>query len=114
MQPSTTVIGAMSVFGPRGMRPAVPFMPTRPQKPAGIRMEPPPSPPVAMVTRPPATADEEPPDEPPAVRPCCHGLWQVPCSLLVDTLSPPNSDARHCPIGLMPPMSRRRLTCVLV
>ena len=34
-----------------------------------------------------------PPDEPPAVRPCCHGLWVTPLSLVTLTLSPPNSDA---------------------
>src|SRR6476661_1758043 len=84
--PSTTVIGWISVRGPRGIRPAVPFMPTRPLNPPGMRIEPPPSPPVAIVTSPPATADAEPPDEPPADRPCSHGLWVTPYTLLIETL----------------------------
>src|SRR4051794_29434589 len=95
----------MSVFGPRGIRPAVPFIPSRPQNPAGMRIDPPPSPPDAIVTRPPATAADEPPDEPPAVRPCRHGLWHVPCRRLVDTLRPPNSEASVWPTGTMPPCS---------
>ena len=41
-------------------------MPTSPQNPAGIRIEPPPSLPLARLTRPPATAVALPPDEPPA------------------------------------------------
>ena len=43
-------------FGDSGMRPNVALSPTRPQKPAGMRIEPPPSPPVASVRIPPATA----------------------------------------------------------
>jgi hypothetical protein len=56
-----------------------------------MRIEPPPSPPVASGTSPPATAAAEPPEEPPAVRPCFHGLWVTPLSLVVLTLRPPNS-----------------------
>ena len=40
-------------------------MPNSPLKPAGMRIEPPPSPPDAIGTSPPATAAAEPPDEPP-------------------------------------------------
>src|SRR6187551_518367 len=105
MQPTTTVIGWMSVIGPRGMRPAVPFIPTRPLKPAGMRIEPPPSPPDAMDTSPPATAEELPPDDPPAVAPWRHGLWQTPCSLLMLMLRPPNSEANVSPTGFAPPSS---------
>ena len=100
-------------WGPRGMRPTVPFMPTSPVKPAGIRIEPPPSPPVAMVTRPPATAAALPPDDPPAVRVGSHGLPVVPLSLVTDTLSPPNSLAVVWPIRLAPPRRRSRSTMVL-
>ena len=110
----TTVSGPIVVFGPRGMRPAVPFMPSRPLKAAGMRMDPPPSPPLAMGTSPPATAAAEPPDEPPAVRPCCQGLWVVPLSLVMETLSPPNSDAVVWPTGLAPPPSKSRDSIVLV
>ena len=67
-QPTTAVSGSISVLGPLGMRPNVDLSPNRPVKPAGIRMEPPPSPPVQMGSRPPATDAAEPPDEPPGVR----------------------------------------------
>ena len=67
-QPTTTVRLPYGAIGDRGMRPNVLFRPTRPQKPAGIRIDPPPSPPVASVTSPPATAAAVPPDDPPGVR----------------------------------------------
>jgi hypothetical protein len=89
------------------MRPAVPFIPTSPQKPAGMRIDPPPSPPVAMGSSPPATAAAEPPDEPPAVRPGRQGLWVTPCSLVTLTLSPPNSLAVVWPTLTTPAASRR-------
>ena len=54
--------------GPSGIRPAVALRPKSPVKPAGMRMEPPPSLAVPSVTRPPATAAAVPPDEPPGVR----------------------------------------------
>ncbi len=95
------------------MRPAVPFMPTSPLKPAGMRIEPPPSPPVAMDTRPPATAAALPPEEPPAVRVGSHGLPVTPLSLVTDTLRPPNSLAVVCPIRFAPPRRRSRSTMVL-
>ncbi|CAB4999149.1 unannotated protein [freshwater metagenome] len=49
------------------MRPKVAFNPSKPVNPAGIRIDPPPSPPVAMLTNPPATADAVPPEDPPGV-----------------------------------------------
>ena len=55
-QPTTTVRLPYAAIGDRGIRPNVLFRPTSPQKPAGIRIDPPPSPPVASVTMPPATA----------------------------------------------------------
>ena len=66
-QPLTAVSDAMIMFGPLGIRPYVALSPGRPVNPAGMRIEPPPSPPVASVTSPPATAAAEPPDEPPGV-----------------------------------------------
>ncbi len=99
--------------GPRGMRPAVPFMPTRPQKPAGMRIDPPPSPPEAMGSRPPATAAADPPDDPPAVRPSCHGLWVTPCRRVTLTLRPPNSLADVWPTFTTPAASSRRTMVVL-
>ena len=90
----------------------MPFSPTRPQNPAGMRIDPPPSPPVANVSSPPATAAAEPPDDPPGVRPSCHGLCVVPCSTVRVTLTPPNSDAVVWPARTAPPSSRRRCTWV--
>ena len=82
-------------------------MPTSPLNAAGMRIEPPPSPPVAIGTSPPATAADDPPDDPPAVLPRSHGLWVVPLSFDVDTLSPPNSEAVHMPTRAAPaPTSR--------
>ena len=66
--PRTAVSGSISVFGPFGIRPNVDLRPKRPVKPAGIRMEPPPSPPVQIGRSPPATDAAEPPEEPPGVR----------------------------------------------
>ena len=63
--PNTTVSGWISVKGPRGMRPAVPFMPTRPLNPAGMRIEPPPSPPRGDGDQPAGHRRADPPDEPP-------------------------------------------------
>ena len=64
-----------------------------------MRIEPPPSPPLAMGTRPPATAAADPPDHPPTVLAGCHGLPVMPCSLVMLTLSPPNSLAVVWPTG---------------
>ena len=70
-----------------------------------MRIDPPPSPPVARLTSPPATAAADPPDEPPTVRPWRHGLWVTPLIFVTLTLSPPNSLAvvlpdRHDPAAL--------------
>src|ERR1051325_3288195 len=101
----------MLVCGPRGIRPAVPFIPPSPQNPAGMRIEPPPSPPVASVAKPPATAAAEPPDEPPAVRDGFHGFPVTPCSLLMLTFKPPNSLDVVCPTNTAP-LARSRVTIV--
>ena len=93
------------VFGPSGIRPNVAFRPTSPVKPAGMRIEPPPSPPVAIGSRPPATTAAEPPDDPPGVRPCCHGLWVAPCSTVRVRLTPPNSLDVVCAARTAPPSS---------
>src|SRR5690606_36311267 len=77
-----------------------------------MRIDPPPSPPLASDTRPPATADADPPEEPPQVRPCCQGLWVTPFSLVTLTLRPPNSLAVVSPTGSAPPLvTRRSTTC---
>src|SRR5947209_1047447 len=63
-------------------RPRLGFIPTIPQHAAGIRIEPPPSDPVAAGTIPAATAAAEPPEEPPGVRSPRHGLRVMPLASL--------------------------------
>src|SRR5437660_712409 len=75
-----------------------------------MRIDPPPSPPVARLTRPPATAAAEPADDPPTVRPCRQGLWVTPLSLVTLTFNPPNSLAVVCPTGTAPPRPTSRST----
>ena len=108
-QPSTVVIGSIVPSGPLGIRPYVAFSPNRPLKPAGPRMEPPPSLPVAIGSRPPATAAAVPPDDPPGVRSWFHGLRVVPCSSVDVQLMPPNSGAVVCAASTAP-VARRRTT----
>ena len=64
--------------GPSVVRPRDGSRPTTPQQLAGIRIEPPESPPCATGTKPAATAAAEPPLEPPAVRSRSHGLRAGP------------------------------------
>src|SRR4051794_12309818 len=78
-----------------------------------MRIEPPPSPPVASVHNPPATAAAEPPDEPPGVRPSSHGLRVGPLSFVNVRLTPPNSLDVVSPNGTAP-ASSRRVTIVAV
>src|SRR3954471_14830978 len=98
----------MNAFGPRGIRPNVPFIPSRPVYPAGMRIEPPPSPPVASDTRPPDTAAADPPDDPPTVRPRRQGLCVTPLIFVMLTFNPPNSLAVVLPTGTTPPAPSRR------
>ena len=91
MPPVVTVRLPYSTCGPRGIRPKVDFNPTRPVNPAGIRIEPPPSPPVPSAKSPPATPAAPPPDEPPGVRSVFHGLRVTPFNTVRVTLTPPNS-----------------------
>ena len=55
-------------------RPRCGLRPKRPQKAAGIRIEPPPSPPIPIGTMPDATAAAVPPLDPPGVKAVRHGL----------------------------------------
>src|SRR5437762_8695721 len=64
------------------MRPKVGFSPKMPAHEAGIRMEPPPSVPIASGPSPAATAALAPPLEPPGVRSRFHGLRVMPNSRL--------------------------------
>ena len=72
-----------------------------------MRIEPPPSPPVASGTSPPATAAALPADEPPVVRPWRHGLCVTPFSFVTLTFSPPNSLAVVSPTGTAPPRAEQ-------
>ena len=58
----------------RGTRPRVALRPTRPEKLAGMRVEPPPSEDRLMGVTPAATAAAEPPEEPPGVWAGFQGL----------------------------------------
>src|SRR5438105_15875571 len=60
--------------GPLEIRPRDGFRPTTPQQEAGMRIEPPPSPPWLNAHRPAATAAAAPPLDPPAVRVGSTGL----------------------------------------
>src|SRR5450432_3955739 len=60
--------------GPTGTRPRDGLNPNTPQHDAGIRIEPPPSPPLANGTMPVATATALPPDDPPEVSRVSHGF----------------------------------------
>ena len=63
-----------------GTRPKVGFRPTRPQKLAGMRIEPAPSEPSASGASPAATAAAPPPVDPPGVRVRSQGLRDSPNS----------------------------------
>ncbi len=104
-------MGSIPAAGPFGMRPYVAFSPNRPLKPAGPRIDPPPSLPVAIGSKPPATAAAEPPDDPPGVRSRFQGLRVVPCSSVEVQLMPPNSGAVVC-AARMAPEARSRSTDV--
>src|SRR4029077_19322918 len=68
---------------PIGTRPSDGFMPVKPHSAAGMRIEPPPSDPVAIGTCPAATAAALPPLEPPGERVVSQGLAVRPKTLLV-------------------------------
>ncbi len=92
-----------------GMRPWLGLNPTRPVKPAGMRVDPPPSLAVAAGTSPAATAAALPPLDPPGVRLVSHGLRATPKTLVLVKLSVPNSGAAVLPTGTAP-AARSRLT----
>src|ERR1035437_2306623 len=76
-------------IGPIGVLARVGLRPNRPQQEAGMRIEPPPSLPIAAGTIPAATAAAAPPDEPPAVRCRFQGLRVMPYSAVsVDAAKP--------------------------
>ena len=70
-----------------GINPKVGLCPYTPQKEAGVRMEPPTSPPNSIGLIEAATAAAPPPDDPPGVRSKSHGFEVVPYILLYDWIS---------------------------
>ncbi len=91
-------------------RPRVGFIPANPQHAAGIRIEPPPSDPVAHGTIPAATAAAEPPDEPPGVRLRSQGLRVIPVASLAVQGKIISSGTLVIPIGTAPAARSRRTT----
>ena len=91
-------------------RPRLGFIPTSPQQAAGIRIEPPPSEPVAHGTIPAATAAAEPPEDPPGVRVGSHGLRVIPFASLAVQGKIISSGTFVMPIGIAPAARRRRTT----
>ena len=100
----SNTVGRMSI----GIRPRLGFKPTRPQKEAGMRTEPPMSVPSARGTQPEATAAPEPPDDPPGVRSVFHGFLVTPHSGLSVKLSYANSGVVVLPTMIAPARARRR------
>src|SRR5262245_33043593 len=91
-----------------GKRPRVAFRPTRPQKAAGKRVEPPPSEDMLIGVTPAATSAPEPPDEPPAVRSRCQGLRVTngrPRYEVLESSVSPNSGVVARPSGMRPAAS---------
>src|SRR5262245_16621901 len=92
-----------------GTRPKVGLSPTRPQKLAGIRIEPAPSEPSASGASPAATAAAPPPVEPPGVRERSQGLRDSPKSRLSVEPRHANSGRFVLPTRIAP-AARRRAT----
>ena len=74
----------------------------------GIRIEPPPSEPVAHGTRPAATAAADPPEDPPGVRVTSHGLRVTPLASVAVHGKIVSSGTFVIPIGIAPAARRRR------
>src|SRR3954469_9842142 len=72
--PSTDRLGQPRKPGSFGTRPNVGLCPTTPQNAAGMRIEPPPSVPIAIGVAPYATDAPAPPEDPPGVRSSATGL----------------------------------------
>jgi hypothetical protein len=87
---------------PVGTRPSDGLKPVSPVADAGIRIEPPPSDPVASGTRPAASAAADPPDEPPAERSNDQGLRVAPNTSLTVSAFQPNSGVLVLPTTTQP------------
>jgi len=84
------------------LRPRVGLSPNTPQQEAGIRIDPPPSPPCAMGTMRAATAVAEPPLDPPGVNFVSHGLRVGPYSRGSVTGRIPSSEVLVFPTMISP------------
>ena len=84
-------------------------MPARPQQALGMRMDPPPSDPVASGTMPAASAAAAPPDDPPGPREWSNGFSEGPKMLLVVLPIQPNSGVLVLPTTTQP-AARMRAT----
>ena len=93
---------------PSGTRPSDGLKPGRPQAAAGMRIEPPPSEPVATGTIPVATATAEPPEDPPDVRSRLNGLRVAPNNGLSVTPLAASSGVLVLPTTMQPAALRRR------
>src|SRR5688572_25988683 len=95
-------------MGPVGVRPRVGLSPKIPQHDAGMRIDPPPSPPPAIGTIPAATAAADPPLEPPLVRATSQGLRVGPNSSGSVNGVRPNSGVFVFPTMITPVFRYRR------
>ena len=91
-------------------RPRCGLRPKRPQQADGMRIDPPPSPPIATGTSPAATATAVPPLDPPGERRRSQGLRVSPCS--TDSVNGhwPNSGIAVLPTTTAPAARSRRTT----
>src|SRR5262245_28353492 len=85
-----------------GIRPYEGLCPKIPANEAGMRIEPPPSVPMAIGARPAATAAEAPPLDPPGVRSGRHGFCVAPKSMLWVAPSQPNVGVLVLPTMMAP------------
>ena len=87
---------------PLGTRPREAFIPDRPHAAEGIRIEPPPSDPVAMGTMPAAMAAAEPPEDPPGEWSRFHGFLVSPWRAFSVRVVQPNSGVLVLPTTTQP------------
>src|SRR3981081_4813735 len=92
---------------PTGTRPSDALKPDRPQRADGVRLEPPPSDPVARGTIPAAMAAALPPDDPPGERVRSQGLRVAPKSGLAVSAFQPCSGVFVLPTTTAPAATRR-------
>ena len=90
------------------IRPSLVLNPTMPQKPAGARIEPPVSLPIAQGARPPATATAAPDEDPPAMRGVTgsRGFLGVPKCGLSPRAEKANSERLVLPSAAIPAAAR--------